>query len=94
MAEQYRSPIDEILIRTRRMETRLTGLAIALNVDVTAGKQRVQPLCTSPGMVDVSGLDVSFGDVLAFCRRSGINGLVTVMCGDQLIGSVKTPEAT
>jgi len=78
--------------RTIRIETRLMRLCSALNVDPTDGKVRIIVLSPMPRpMVEVAGYDVSYGDLLAFCRKSGINGIVTVMCRSKVLGSVMAP---
>lgn len=85
MANDY-SETSETVQRLRRIETRLTKLAKALGVDVTQEKSSIMTT-TNPSILEVGGLDVSFGDLLAFCRRSGINGIVTVMFQGRQLGS-------
>jgi hypothetical protein len=85
--------VQEILDRARRIETRLMRLCAAMGVDPTRDKARVTTLRLTPDQVlDVTGLDVSFGDILAFCRKSGIRGLCAVQCRGEIIGTVLIEE--
>ncbi len=86
--------VPETLQRVRRIETRLMRLCSSLGVDPTSDKVRVTFVGNQPSTtVEVSGLDVSYGDLLAFCRRSGISGqAVVVMFRGRLIGSVRAEE--
>jgi hypothetical protein len=80
---------DEVLQRLRRLETRFMRLCAHFAVDVTDNKVRVVKLSLTPPAIAILGYDVSFGDALAYCRRSGINGAVTVFTPDKkLVGSL------
>ena len=81
-----REVLDGVAQRVKRLETRFMRLCDALHVDPTEGKVRVVEL--APNMVEVSALDVSMGDVLAFCRKSGINRIATIMYRGKVLGSV------
>ena len=79
-----------IMQRVTRVETRLMKLAEHFGVDLSDGKVRNRVVATEPmNVVEVAGLDVSYGDTLAFCRRSGISGVVTIVCGPVMLGSLK-----
>jgi hypothetical protein len=80
--------VTEILARVRRTETRLTKLGIQLGVDLTDQKVRIALTNESPPFVEVSGLDVSLQDILAFCGKRGIMGVVTVTYRNRLLGNV------
>jgi len=83
----------ELLDRARRIETRLMRLCTAMGVDATQGKVRVVVVQMLPSVVlDVTGLDVSYGDLLAFCRRSGIKGLCAVHFQGRSLGTVLVEE--
>jgi len=91
MSETLTNEVDarETLQRVRRIETRLMRLCGALSVDPTNDKVRVTIVSPAPNSVlEVAGYDVSYGDLLAFCRKSGINGLSTVCCRGKVIGTV------
>jgi hypothetical protein len=78
MAEgQYKDPLDEILRRVRRIETRQMKLAEAQGVNPNDVRDKVM-LGGTPGTLDITGLDVSLGDMLDFCRKSGITERVWV----------------
>lgn len=86
----YDDSTQEVLQRVRRIETRLTRLARALGVSVMDDDSRIIVIKEHPPLLEVNGLDVSFGDVLAFCKKSGINGIVTLNYKGQLLGSTIT----
>ena len=82
--------VVEILDRARRIETRLVRLCTALNVDPTKDKVRVAAVqCETGKGISISGLDVSYGDLLDFCRKSGIKGAVEVWHKGTLLGTMQ-----
>lgn len=85
--------LSELLDRARRTETRLMRLCTHIGVDVTEGKIRVTVVAKAPVVtLELAGLDVSFSDVLAFCRRSGINGTCMVQCRGKTLGTILVEE--
>jgi hypothetical protein len=73
--------------RLRRVETRLTKLAIAQDIDVTDGKERV--VMALSGEVAVTGLDVSLGDLVDFLKKSGIRSSVVVVHNGESLATVQ-----
>lgn len=86
--EVVKEVLLEVLQRTRRTETKVTALAKGLNIEVMNGEDKVRLLQEDAKIVEVSGRDVSFSDVIAFCRRSGISGIMTVSHNGKILGSV------
>lgn len=84
----------ELIQRTTRIETRVTRGFKALGIDVMDDSKKVALVASDPPILEMSGLDVSFGDVLAFCRKSGISGIVTVVFKGHLYGSVSVAKET
>jgi hypothetical protein len=77
--------VKELLQRSARIETRLTRLCLHMGLDPT-DKDRVLVLSTDPPTVSVSGFDISLGNLLDGCRKSGINTGVVVMCNGVTLG--------
>lgn len=67
--------LDEVVERTRRIETRLMRVALHLGCDPT-DKKRVSHAEGTPPAVEVAGLDVSIGDILAYCNKVDIRSTV------------------
>ena len=87
----YNETLQEIMQRTRRIETRLVRLCLHTGLDPTDGK-RMEQTNADPPIVAVHGLDASFSDCLQFCRTSGISGIVTLTCRGELLGSILVKE--
>ena len=84
--EQYENDHEEILKRVRRIETRQMKMAEHLGLDPTKGRDRITQVANAPIVLDVSGLDVSIGDLVDFCRKSGITRTVLLECRGRLLG--------
>jgi len=46
----------------------------------------------APPIIELSGYDVSFGDVLHFLVTGGITGIATIVCKGALLGNVALPK--
>lgn len=86
----------KVLQRCIRIETRLTRLCVALGVDATAGDHtRLTVVSTGPPIIELVGLDTTFAEVLAFCRKECIvTHIVTLMHKGQVVGSVALKPST
>ncbi len=91
MNEQYLTEANETLQRVRRIETRLTRLCIHQGVDPSPERTRITLLNADPPVVTVAGLDISFADILTFCKISNIVKITTVMYRGLVLGSVVPP---
>ena len=90
MAEQeYRNSADEVTKRVRRIETRLTKLCGALGIDSGRDRERVVVVSKAPLVLEVAGFDVSVGDLLDACRKSGISGVATLRCKGRTLGTIQ-----
>lgn len=89
---QYENTDDEVLQRTRRIETRLMKLCAFLGFDPGRDRDRVIVESESPVVLDISGLDVSLGDLFDACRKSGISGPVTVKHKGVLVAAITVKE--
>ena len=80
--------ILECVQRCRRMETRLTLLCMHQGLDPT-NKSRIQVVSTEPPFVELSGYDVSIGDILTGVKAAGIvKGIVTILHKGALVGNI------
>jgi hypothetical protein len=75
---EYSSEAHEVLQRARRIETRLMKLCNFLGLDPARDRDRVIVKKLTPLTLDLSGLDVSIGDLLDTCRRESITHTVMV----------------
>lgn len=81
MASQPKKPIDvETLERTRRIETRLTKLALALGVDMPSQKPEFAPYIMEPSRLILPSPHTSMFEILAAIPR-GWQGAVDVYIG-------------
>jgi hypothetical protein len=86
--EERDHAIQESLQRTRRIETRLMKLCTGLGIDPTDSKVRFVLVSTEPPIVDLTGYDVCFSEVLTFCSKNGLNTVVTLTCKGQTLGTI------
>jgi hypothetical protein len=91
----YEDVQTEILQRVRRIETRQMVIAKGMGLDP---KGTVRVTLSSTGL-NVTGLDVSLGDLLDFCRKSGIKEPIRLWyrkmhIGDLAPGRLSEPEGT
>jgi len=92
MAE-YVSEDHEVVQRARRIETRLMKLCVFLGVDPTRERDRVIVKKVDPLTLDLSGLDVSMGDLLDDCRKYDITHSVLIECKGVLLASILLGDA-
>jgi hypothetical protein len=78
----------EILDRVRRIETRQMVIGRALGLDP---KER-RRIIMSNGQLDITGFDVSLGDIVDFCRKNGITGQRELLLCNALIGKIYVEE--
>jgi hypothetical protein len=72
MMAEYQNEQHEVLQRMRRIETRLTRLCVHVGLDPTRDRDRVAVKQTDPLTLDLTGMDVSIGDLLDACRKHAI----------------------
>jgi hypothetical protein len=89
--------LQEVLERTRRVETRLTRLCMGLNVDVMGARSKIAigyipgpPGSLGPGqkVMELGGLDVGVGECLQFAKDKGIVGEIRLYHGGVQVGSI------
>jgi hypothetical protein len=68
--------LDELVERTRRIETRLMRVALHLGCDPTEKKRIMQVEDGTRTAIEIAGLDVSIGDILAYCKKTDIRSTV------------------
>ena len=85
---EYIDEQHELLQRTRRIETRLMKLCGHLGFDPSRDKERVVVKRVDPLVLDLTGLDVSLGDLLDACRKCAITSTMTVECKGVLLATI------
>ena len=89
---EYDSEEHEVLQRTRRIETRLMKLCVHMGFDPTRDRDRVVVKRLHPLTLDLAGMDVSLGDLLDACRKSGITQAVLVEHRGVLLATITLGE--
>ena len=74
--------LQEVLQRVRRIETRQMVMARALGLDPKTRRR----VTLRDDCLDVTGFDISMGDIVDFCRKSGITGERALLLHGQHIG--------
>jgi hypothetical protein len=78
----------EILERVRRIETRQMVIGRALGLDPKE-RRRITML---HGQLDMTGFDVSLGDIIDFCRKNGITGPRVLLLHGKNVGNINVEE--
>src|SRR5574337_292792 len=86
-SQEYRDPLDEIVKRARRMETRLMRIATGLGLDPARDKDRVAITSVAPFVLELTGMDVSIGDLVDRCRKSGISQPALIRYKGRVLGT-------
>jgi hypothetical protein len=82
------SETHEILQRVRRIETRQMVIGRALGLDP---KERRRIVVKNDDL-DMTGFDISLGDIIDFCRKSGITGERALLLHGQHIGYINVDD--
>lgn len=88
--------LQRVLQIAARTETRMVRLSKGLGVDVMLDdRPRMVLLSLNPPLIELTGLDTTISDVLAFCRKEGIVArIVTLMHNGQVVGSVALQQVS
>jgi len=89
---EYKDDDHEVVQRMRRIETRLMKLCVFMGLDPTRERDRVIVKRVSPLTLDLSGLDVSMGDLLDACRKTGITHQVLIEHKGVLLATITLGE--
>lgn len=96
MASFIEVRLEEIASRVRRIETRQMKVALAQGFDPTLDKARAVMVPSKNGggfpTVEITGLDVSLGDLADACKTSGISGSVRIVHNGVYVGSFNSKE--
>jgi hypothetical protein len=79
---------EEMIARTRRIETRVTRLCLHVGLDPTDGVPKVT---LAGGSLAVTGYDVTLATLFAFCRKEGILGNILLTHNGKVIAQL-SPE--
>ena len=82
--------IGEVLQRVRRIETRQMKLAQAQGIDPSNRRDKLTIVSYArfPVVAELSGMDVSIGDVLDTCRKSGITTVLSLKYQGRYVGQI------
>jgi hypothetical protein len=86
-------PVDEILDRVRRIETRTTVIGRHLGADVGGGRPRwCQPQAGGVGVINVSTRNVSLGELMKVVPEGWDKGVHVYVNGDYLLSFTIVPQ--
>jgi predicted metalloprotease len=87
--EVYDPKIEEVLDRTRRIETRLMRLAELLGLDPSK-RVRIQYDKDAKALI-LGGSDASIGNILDKLENEGVKGDVMLMVGERWVATIRKP---